>query len=196
MAHTKAGGTARNLTDSGPKYLGVKLYQGESAQPGSVIIRSAERISFGKNTILGKIHTIYQWLRERLISKTSGTLISTAIRGEKIVSVKKIKNPAARSGFDFCENRFFFTVKGAIVSSCFFSGSFFRLEMHLLPEVSGAHAAINGDFRQNFRDIFFGLPLKRLDNQTNFGNVSSSPCPPENHRVKKHAGIHSSAVFF
>jgi len=29
MAHTKAGGTAKNLRDSNPKYLGIKLYAGE-----------------------------------------------------------------------------------------------------------------------------------------------------------------------
>jgi ribosomal protein L27 len=32
MATRKAGGSAKNLTDSGPKYLGTKLYAGEKPQ--------------------------------------------------------------------------------------------------------------------------------------------------------------------
>jgi len=39
MAHRKAGGSAKNLTDSGPQYLGTKLYAGEVAKAGSIIVR-------------------------------------------------------------------------------------------------------------------------------------------------------------
>lgn len=39
MAHKKAGGSTKNGRDSNPQYLGVKLYGGESAKPGSIIIR-------------------------------------------------------------------------------------------------------------------------------------------------------------
>ena len=39
MAHRKAGGTARNLRDSNPKYLGIKLADGQKAQSGSIIVR-------------------------------------------------------------------------------------------------------------------------------------------------------------
>jgi large subunit ribosomal protein L27 len=60
MATKKAGGTAKNLNDSKPKYLGVKLYAGEKANPGSVIIRQrGTRYTAGKNTQLGKDHTIF-----------------------------------------------------------------------------------------------------------------------------------------
>lgn len=60
MATKKAGGTAKNLTDSKPKYLGVKLYAGEKANPGSVIVRQrGTRYVAGKNTQLGKDHTIF-----------------------------------------------------------------------------------------------------------------------------------------
>ena len=60
MAHRKAGGTVKNLRDSNPKYLGVKLYAGEKAQPGSVIIRQrGTRILPGKGVGLGKDHTIF-----------------------------------------------------------------------------------------------------------------------------------------
>ena len=60
MAHRKAGGSAKNLRDSGPQYLGVKLYEGEVAKPGSVIIRQrGTKILPGKNVGLGKDHTIF-----------------------------------------------------------------------------------------------------------------------------------------
>lgn len=60
MAHRKAGGSAKNLSDSNPKYLGVKLYAGEAAQPGSVIVRQrGTKILAGDNVRVGKDHTLF-----------------------------------------------------------------------------------------------------------------------------------------
>ena len=60
MAHKKAGGTAKNLTDSNPQYLGVKLYAGEKANVGSIIIRQRGTVFLaGKNVDIGKDHTLY-----------------------------------------------------------------------------------------------------------------------------------------
>lgn len=60
MAHRKAGGTAHNLRDSNPQYLGTKLYAGEKAKPGAIIIRQrGTRILPGKNVQMGKDHTIF-----------------------------------------------------------------------------------------------------------------------------------------
>ncbi len=60
MAHRKAGGSAKNLKDSNPKYLGTKLYDGETAKAGSIIVRQrGTRILAGAGTNLGKDHTIY-----------------------------------------------------------------------------------------------------------------------------------------
>ena len=60
MAHRKAGGSAKNLRDSNPQYLGVKLYDGEKAQAGAVIVRQrGTKILPGKNVGLGKDHTLY-----------------------------------------------------------------------------------------------------------------------------------------
>ena len=39
MAHTKAIGAGKYGKDSQPKYLGVKLFGGEKAKVGSIIIR-------------------------------------------------------------------------------------------------------------------------------------------------------------
>lgn len=60
MAHRKAGGSAKNLKDSNPKYLGTKLYAGQTAKAGSVIIRQrGTRIMPGTNVGMGKDHTLY-----------------------------------------------------------------------------------------------------------------------------------------
>ncbi len=60
MAHTKAGGTTKNLRDSNPKYLGVKLADGAKARPGMVIVRQrGTKIEAGKNVKVGKDHTLF-----------------------------------------------------------------------------------------------------------------------------------------
>lgn len=60
MAHRKAGGTAKNLRDSNPKYLGTKLHDGEKAQKGSVIVRQRGTVILaGTNVGLGKDHTLF-----------------------------------------------------------------------------------------------------------------------------------------
>lgn len=60
MAHTKAGGTAKNLRDSNPKYLGVKRADGQKVATGEVIVRQrGTRIMAGKNIGIGKDHTLF-----------------------------------------------------------------------------------------------------------------------------------------
>lgn len=39
MAHKKAGGSSRNGRDSAGRRLGVKLYGGQAAVPGNIIVR-------------------------------------------------------------------------------------------------------------------------------------------------------------
>lgn len=60
MAHRKAGGSAKNLKDSNPQYLGTKLYAGEVTKPGSIIIRQrGTKILPGTNVSMGKDHTLF-----------------------------------------------------------------------------------------------------------------------------------------
>ena len=60
MASTKAGGSAKNLTDSNPKYLGVKLADGAAARQGMVIVRQrGTKIEAGKNVRVGSDHTLF-----------------------------------------------------------------------------------------------------------------------------------------
>jgi large subunit ribosomal protein L27 len=60
MAHTKAGGSVKNLRDSNPKYLGVKRSDGQLVSKGEIIIRQrGTAIMAGKNVGVGKDHTIF-----------------------------------------------------------------------------------------------------------------------------------------
>ncbi len=68
MASKKAGGTAKNLNDSNAKYLGVKLFAGQVAKPGDIIVRQrGTKMMPGANVKLGKDHTIYA-VKEGVVS--------------------------------------------------------------------------------------------------------------------------------
>lgn len=88
MAHRKAGGSAKNLTDSNPKYLGTKLYAGEKAKAGSIIVRQrGTKILPGINVGLGKDHTLFA-LKDGTVKY--GT--KRKINFNRTSSVKKIVN--------------------------------------------------------------------------------------------------------
>ncbi len=60
MATKKAAGTAKNLRDSQPKYLGVKKTAGQEVKTGQVIVRQrGTKIEAGKNVYVAKDHTLY-----------------------------------------------------------------------------------------------------------------------------------------
>jgi len=60
MSKVKAGGTAKNLKDSKPKYLGVKLHDGQQAGVGSILVRQrGTKILAGENVAIGKDHTLF-----------------------------------------------------------------------------------------------------------------------------------------
>lgn len=60
MAHKKGGGSSRNGRDSNPKFLGVKLFEGQEAQSGSIIVRQrGTRIHPGPRVGRGGDDTLY-----------------------------------------------------------------------------------------------------------------------------------------
>lgn len=88
MAHRKAGGTAKNLRDSNPQYLGTKLADGQKAQAGSVIIRQrGTPIMAGTNVGMGKDHTLFA-LKAGIVK--FGTKRKTSFNGKTLV--KKVVN--------------------------------------------------------------------------------------------------------
>ena len=60
MAHKKAGGSSRNGRDSAGRRLGVKIFGGQSAIPGNIIVRQrGTRMWPGEGVGMGKDHTIF-----------------------------------------------------------------------------------------------------------------------------------------
>lgn len=83
MAHRKAGGSAKNLRDSNPKYLGTKLADGQSAKTGSIIVRQrGTKILAGNNVGTGKDHTLFA-LKDGVVK--FGTKRKTHFDGKTLV---------------------------------------------------------------------------------------------------------------
>jgi len=60
MSKTKATGATKLGRDSNPKYLGIKLFEGEKVRPGMVIIRQrGTKFLAGKNVRRGADDTLY-----------------------------------------------------------------------------------------------------------------------------------------
>ncbi len=75
MAHKKAGGSTRNGRDSQSKRLGVKLFGGQAAKAGSIIVRQrGTRFHPGDNVGCGKDHTLFA---------TSDGVVEFCVKGSK-----------------------------------------------------------------------------------------------------------------
>ena len=84
MAHKKAGGSSRNGRDSESKRLGVKLFGGQSARAGNIIVRQrGTKWHAGSNVGMGKDHTLFA-LTDGCIAFRDGKL------GRKYVHVMPI----------------------------------------------------------------------------------------------------------
>ena len=60
MAHKKAAGSTRNGRDSESKRLGVKLFGGQAATAGNIIVRQrGTRFHAGTNVKVGRDHTLF-----------------------------------------------------------------------------------------------------------------------------------------
>lgn len=60
MAHKKAAGSAKNLRDSNPKYRGVKLFGGQIALAGNIVIRQkGDKYECGEGTYKGRDFSIH-----------------------------------------------------------------------------------------------------------------------------------------
>lgn len=60
MAHKKAAGSTRNGRDSESKRLGVKLYGGQAATAGNIIVRQrGTQFHPGRNVGCGKDYTLF-----------------------------------------------------------------------------------------------------------------------------------------
>ena len=60
MAHKKGQGSTRNGRDSNPQYRGIKLYGGETAKAGSIIVRQCgTKFKPGFNVMRGNDDTLF-----------------------------------------------------------------------------------------------------------------------------------------
>ncbi len=89
MAHKKAGGSSRNGRDSAGKRLGVKLYGGQTAVPGNILVRQrGTQWHAGQNVGMGRDHTLFALTEGRV-------QFNTKAKGRVFVSVMPIAEAAA-----------------------------------------------------------------------------------------------------
>ncbi len=84
MAHKKGAGSSRNGRESESKRLGVKLFGGQTAKAGNIIIRQRGTVHHpGENVGMGKDHTLF--------ALTDGTIEFRKKKDNKsFVSVKPV----------------------------------------------------------------------------------------------------------
>ena len=84
MAHKKAGGSSRNGRDSAGRRLGVKLFGGQEAIAGNILVRQRGTKYYpGRNVGIGKDHTLFA-LTDGRVAFHDGKL------GRKFVSVDPV----------------------------------------------------------------------------------------------------------
>jgi len=60
MAHKKGVGSSKNGRESESKRLGVKIFGGETAKAGNILVRQRGTVHHpGENVGIGKDHTLY-----------------------------------------------------------------------------------------------------------------------------------------
>ena len=60
MAHKKGVGSSKNGRESNPKYLGVKLYDGQDVRAGGIIVRQrGSHFHTGQNVGMGRDYTLF-----------------------------------------------------------------------------------------------------------------------------------------
>jgi large subunit ribosomal protein L27 len=85
MAHKKGAGSSRNGRDSQSKRLGVKLFGGQIAKAGNIIVRQrGTKHNPGLNVGLGKDHTLFALIDGEIEFRRKGD-------NKTYVSVKELK---------------------------------------------------------------------------------------------------------
>ncbi len=83
MAHKKGVGSSRNGRESHSKRLGVKLFGGQEAKAGNIIVRQrGTQHNPGKNVGMGKDHTLFALVDGTVVFKKKS-------EGKSFVSVEQ-----------------------------------------------------------------------------------------------------------
>jgi large subunit ribosomal protein L27 len=87
VAHKKGLGSSRNGRDSKPKYLGVKVFAGETVTGGEIIVRQrGTRFKPGDGVGIGKDDTLF--------ARAAGTVEFTRGRRGRVISVQPGSPPS------------------------------------------------------------------------------------------------------
>jgi large subunit ribosomal protein L27 len=85
MATKKAGGSSNNGRDSAGRRLGVKIYAGQPAKAGSILVRQrGQKFRAGDNVGMGKDHTLF--------AKTHGIVQMTRLVTADNITKKRNRN--------------------------------------------------------------------------------------------------------
>ena len=91
MAHKKGHGSTKNGRDSNPQFRGIKLYGGETAKPGSIIVRQCGTVwKPGYLVYIGKDHS--------LMAKAEGKVVFKGDRVHLVPSDPAVPHYAAVVG--------------------------------------------------------------------------------------------------
>ena len=83
MAHKKGLGSSRNGRDSKPKYLGVKVFAGQTVTGGEIIVRQRGTVfKPGEGVGIGRDDTIF--------ARAAGTVQFTTGRRGRVISVTPV----------------------------------------------------------------------------------------------------------
>jgi len=73
MAHKKGQGSSKNGRDSAGKRLGVKRYDNNIVNSGTILVRQrGTKIKPGYNVGIGKDHTLYAKIKGKVKFETAG----------------------------------------------------------------------------------------------------------------------------
>lgn len=80
MAHTKSGGTTKGNRDSNAQRLGIKIYGGQKAIAGNIIVRQkGTKFHAGRYVGVGSDYTLF--------ALKDGTVLFKTQRGKKLVEI-------------------------------------------------------------------------------------------------------------
>ena len=86
MAHKKGVGSSKNGRESQSKRLGVKLFGGEVAKAGNILVRQRGTAHHpGENVGIGKDHTLYA-LKDGIVTFRRGKENRTVVSIQEVVA--------------------------------------------------------------------------------------------------------------
>ena len=100
MAHKKGAGSSKNGRESHSKRLGIKIFGGQQAIAGNIIVRQRGTLHHpDKNVGIGKDHTLFALIDGKVVFTKKGnnkSFVSVVPEVAETVSEAPAKKPAAK----------------------------------------------------------------------------------------------------